>query len=152
MGNGFKDREHLFRVAALFAAGIVIFFVARGFLVPKDFGIYGHYRAGALGDNRARPISFAGQASCIECHSDVQELRKTQRHARLSCESCHGALAAHAAGDVPKPPRPEGRQICIGCHTANKSKPKFLPQVVIADHAPEGACIECHKPHVPKIL
>ncbi len=152
MGNGFKDREHLFRVAALFLFGIVLFFVAKAFLVPKDFGVYGQYRAGALADNRARPISFAGQAACIECHSDVAELKNTQRHARLSCESCHGPLASHASGDVPKPPRPEGRAICISCHTANRSKPKFLPQVVIADHAPDGACTECHKPHAPKIL
>ena len=151
MGNGFKDREHLFRVAALFLVGIAAFFVAKALFVPKDFGVYGHYRAGALADNRARPISFAGQAACLECHSDVAEVKNTGRHARLSCESCHGPLAQHASGDVPKPPRPEGRAICIGCHTANKSKPRFLPQVVIADHAPDGACTECHKPHAPKI-
>lgn len=152
MGDGFKDREHLFRVAALFLLGIVIFLGARHYFVPKDFGLYGHYRAGALADIRARPIAYAGQKACVECHSDVGELKATQRHAHLSCETCHGPLAAHAGGDVPKPPRPEGRQICIRCHAANKSKPKFLPQVVIADHAPDGACIECHKPHAPKIL
>ncbi len=150
MGD-FKDREHLFRVAALFLLGIAVFFVAKAFFVPKDFGVYGHYRAGALADNRARPISYAGMAACVECHTDVAELKNTGRHARLSCESCHGPLAQHASGDIPKPPRPDGRTACIGCHTANKSKPKFLPQVVIADHAPDGACVECHKPHAPKI-
>ena len=152
MGAGFRNGEHLVRVAVIFLIGIALFFVVRARFVPRDFGVYGHYRAGALDDARAKPVSFAGQASCIECHSDVAELRKAGRHAALSCEACHGPLARHADGDVPKPPRPEGRSICIGCHTANRSKPKFLPQIVVADHAPDGACIECHKPHAPKIL
>ncbi len=151
MSDGFKDREHLVRVAVLFLIGIGVFFAARAMFVPKDFGRYGHYRASALDDNRARPISFAGQAACIECHSDVQEARQVARHAKLSCESCHGPLAAHASGDIPKPARPEGRAICIGCHTANKSRPRAFPQVVISEHAGDGPCIECHKPHVPKI-
>jgi predicted CXXCH cytochrome family protein len=151
MSDGFKNREHLFRVAALFVIGTGLFFVAKAFLVPKDFGKYGHYRASAVDEAAARPISFAGQAACIECHSDVQEVRNTARHAKLSCESCHGPLASHASGDIPKPARPEGRQICIGCHAANRSRPTAFPQVVIADHADDGPCIACHKPHAPKI-
>ena len=151
MSDGFKDREHLVRVAVLFVIGVLAFIGAKKIFVPADFGKYGHYRAGAIDDAAARPISFAGQLACIECHGDVQEVRNTAKHAKLSCESCHGPLAAHASGDIPKPERPEGRKICIGCHTANKSRPRTFPQVVVDDHAGDGPCIECHKPHAPKI-
>ena len=98
--------------------------------VPNDFGVYGHYRASALDDARARPIAFAGQAACVECHSDIGEfLRKTARHARVSCESCHGPLATHAAGDEPlEPAHPDGTSTCVGCHLKSRSKPTTFPR------------------------
>ncbi len=152
MGSRWHNYSHLVRMAALFAAGLVIFLVGRSFFVPADFGVYGHYRAGALDEARARPIRFAGQAACVECHGDIGDLRKTARHATVSCESCHGALAAHAAGDEPlKPTRPNGKTLCVSCHLASPSKPVAFPQIVVADHAGDNACIECHNPHAPKI-
>ena len=45
-----KDAGHLFRMAAVFAIGIVLFLVLRGIFVPKTFGQYGHYRAAAIAD------------------------------------------------------------------------------------------------------
>jgi uncharacterized CHY-type Zn-finger protein len=139
-------------MAGLFVVGITAFVVLRWLMVPADFGLLGHYRAGALKDNMARPIVFAGQAACIECHTDVAEVRAKGKHAHVSCESCHGALAAHAAtpNDV-KPVRPDPRKTCIICHTASISKPKTFPQVVPEEHAPEGSCAECHVVHNPKI-
>jgi len=147
-----SDYVHLVRMAGLFVVGITAFLVLRWLMVPPDFGELGHYRAGALKDNMARPIVFAGQAACIECHGDVAEVRAKGRHARVSCESCHGALAGHAAGpnDI-KPVKPDPRKTCIICHTASISKPKSFPQVVPAEHAPEGSCAECHVVHNPKL-
>jgi hypothetical protein len=151
MGNRYNDYRHLVRIAGVFAVGIVIFLVGRSLLVPSDFGRYGHYRAGALDDARARPIAFAGQAACVECHSDIGDVRRESRHARVSCEACHGPLATHAAGDAPlKPQRPVGRAECVGCHAKSASKPPAFPQVVAADHAGDNKCIECHNPHSPK--
>lgn len=40
--------------------------VVRGAVVPPGFGKYGHYRAGALDLNRAKPVRFAGQAVCAD--------------------------------------------------------------------------------------
>src|SRR5262245_38330521 len=57
-----KDAEHLFRLAALFAAGLFVFGIARAELVPASFGTLGHYRANAIDDIRARPVAYAGQA------------------------------------------------------------------------------------------
>jgi hypothetical protein len=143
---------HLFRVAALFGLGLLIFSVVRAFLVPKDFGVYGFYRAGALDDARARPIAYAGQVKCVECHIEVGDLRKTNSHAHVGCESCHGPLATHASGSDPTiPVRPDGRTTCTRCHLASPSKPATFPQIVLKDHAPDGPCIECHNPHAPKL-
>ncbi|MCX6551242.1 MAG: multiheme c-type cytochrome, partial [Acidobacteria bacterium] len=111
-----------------------------------------HYRTGALADNASRPLKFAGQGACVECHTDVAEVRAQGRHAHVACESCHGALAAHAGNQSSgKPARPDPRKTCIVCHTASISKPKTFPQVVVADHAPEGSCAECHQVHNPKL-
>lgn len=152
MGDRFGNYSHLIRMAGLFAVGIIVFLVARSFSVPADFGVYGHYRAGALDDARTQAIAFAGQAACVECHSDIGDLRKTARHAKVSCESCHGALATHAAGEEPlKPTRPDGVKTCIGCHLKSRSKPSTFAQIEVADHAGDNRCIDCHNPHAPKI-
>ncbi len=34
-----RHREHLFRVAALFVAGLLLFVAVRALLVPSDFGL-----------------------------------------------------------------------------------------------------------------
>jgi hypothetical protein len=152
MGDRSGNYSHLVRMAGLFLVGLTVFLVSRSYFVPKDFGVYGHYRAGALDDARARPITFAGQAACVECHSDIGDLRKTSRHAKVSCESCHGALASHAAGEEPlKPTHPDGLKTCTGCHLKSRSKPPTFPQIEVAEHAGDNKCIECHNPHAPKI-
>ncbi len=133
-----KDKEHLVALGGLFVAGLMVFAVVRAALVPRDFGLYGHFRAGALADNRQRPLVYAGHATCEACHSDVAAVHDQGRHAGVSCEACHGPLAAHAdAPDKVKGRRPDGRQLCLGCHAANAAKPKSFPQIV-APHRPEG--------------
>ena len=155
MSGWFKDKEHLVRMASLFAVGIGVFFVLQYTFVPAGFGQYGHYRAGALDDNRdpvKNPLRYAGRAACEDCHADVVETRKGSRHEQIGCEACHGPAAKHVANptDV-KPAKPDPRAVCIRCHSASASRPKAFPQVIVADHAPEGECTNCHKAHAPKI-
>jgi len=146
----FGDAEHLVRVAGLFAAGVLAFLVLRGLLVPDDFGVYGHFRAGALADNRARALGHAGRGACVECHSDVGETLAGGKHARVGCEACHGPLARHAEDAAAQEAvKPDPRAVCLRCHLANVAKPEGFPQVEPAEHAPEGACSECHTPHSP---
>ncbi len=145
-----EDAGHLVRLAAAFAVLVVLFVIARGALIPKDFGTYGHYRAGALADARARPVSYAGRAACVECHDDVDALKKKGKHAGLGCEACHGALARHAAdpqGVVPVKPDPA--KVCLVCHLKNVAKPAGFPQIDPAEHAGSDPCVTCHKPHSP---
>ena len=151
MSGHFKDREHLVRMGALFAGGLVIFVVARGLLVPAGFGQYGHFRAGALADNRAHQLRFAGRAACADCHDDVVKSRVGSKHASIGCEACHGPLAAHAADpDTQKPQLPDAAVLCVRCHQANVARPAAFPQVDPREHGDGQRCTECHKPHHPE--
>jgi Cytochrome c7 and related cytochrome c len=148
MAGPFKDKEHLLRVAALFAAGILAFVLLRELLVPPGFGAYGHYRPGAIDDNRSQPVRYAGQAVCVECHTDVAQIRAHGKHARVACEACHGALAGHGADpEAVKAVRPDPKTLCIVCHASNMAKPAGFPQID-SDH-PDAVCTECHVAHDP---
>ena len=152
MTGRFRDSRHLLRAAALFGAGILVFLVLRALLVPPGFGALGPYREGALADNRSRAAVFAGRAACEECHSDIVDARKGSKHARVNCEACHGALAAHASDPTAtKPARPDPKKTCLVCHLPNAAKPKGFPQVEPKDHGDGGACGDCHKPHHPEL-
>jgi hypothetical protein len=152
MKGFFRDKEHLFRMAGLFIAGLLAFLLFRALLVPEDFGTYGHYRAGALADNRDRPLHFAGRAACEDCHTDVAAVRKGSKHAQVACEACHGPQAKHAADPASeKPPRPDAKAICLVCHMENAAKPAKFPQVNPKDHGDGQACNSCHKPHHPEV-
>jgi hypothetical protein len=146
----FKDAEHLFRLAAVFLAGVVIFLVVRHVLVPRSFGRYGHYRADAIGEIAALPIAYAGHQVCEGCHSDVADLKSHGVHKSVNCESCHGPQAKHAddPGSV-KPAKLDTTSLCPRCHQANLAKPKGFPQVNAAEHSNGMACNNCHKPHSP---
>lgn len=151
MSNRLRDFEHVLRIAGIFAIGIGAFLVWRSWMVPADFGKYGHFRPGALDDAMAHPVVFAGQATCVECHSDVGEIRAAGRHAHVACEACHGPLARHAMGEGDKPARPQALKLCPVCHAARKGKPATFPQVVISDHMGDTPCTECHQAHSPHI-
>lgn len=147
----FEDYEHLARVAALFGGAALLFLVLQQVMVPSGFGLYGHYRAGALDDNRAPGLVFAGQAACADCHADQATARNEGKHAGLACEACHGALARHATDPQNTPERPHGRVACLTCHTKNVAKPASFPQVDPGEHAGTGLCTECHAAHKPEL-
>jgi hypothetical protein len=147
-----KDQPHLVRMAGLFLVGLLLFLVGRAIFVPRGFYEYGHFRAGALADNAARPMAFAGREACESCHPDVAEARKGSRHDAVACEACHGALAKHA--DDPgslKPTLPDGRKLCLVCHHQDMAKPVKFPQVNPQQHMDGKPCLSCHKPHHPEM-
>lgn len=150
--NHFKDAGHLFRFAGLFVVAFLVFLVVRGYVVPKTFGQYGHYRASAMDDIAAHPAAFAGHQACADCHTDVQETKSKGKHAGVNCEACHGALARHAADPAGvTPPKLDTAVLCARCHTASAAKPKNFPQVDPASHSSGLPCETCHQPHSPAI-
>jgi hypothetical protein len=150
MSDLFRHGGHLVRVAGLFLAGVLAFLVLQAALVPEGFGVYGHYRKGAIEENRVRPVAFAGRAACVECHSDVPDAMKGGRHAGVHCEACHGPLAGHAGDPAEtKAVRPDSKALCARCHAANVARPARFPQVEVADHMGGEACTTCHVAHQP---
>jgi hypothetical protein len=152
MKQGLGHASHLFRMAGLFVVGLVLFLIVRSLLVPADFGAYGHFRAGALADNREKPLVYAGRQACADCHDEAVARKAAGAHAGIGCETCHGALAAHA-GDpsTGKPERPDPRVTCLVCHERNAGKPSWFKAIVVEEHAPSGPCADCHVPHNPTI-
>lgn len=145
-----RDAEHLVRLALLFAAGVALFLVARALLVPPGFGELGHFRTGAIGDNQARTPAYAGRAACADCHGEIAEALAADAHTGIGCESCHGALAAHAADPDASPPASlDSTALCTLCHAALAARPAAHPQVDVAAHAEGNACVDCHSPHAP---
>jgi len=173
MGSRFPHAAHVIRVALVFLAGVLVFFIARWALVPRDFGTLGFYRAGAIGDVNGRPIAHAGTAACVACHVGKYEsdsgdpdhppadLVADNRHSVLSCEGCHGPLAFHAAdqklkeekkdGGTGRPVPPIGSdRLCLGCHRQITGRPLAQPQVIPLEHGGGDTCESCHRPHRPR--
>ncbi len=150
--NAFKDAGHLFRLAAVFIVGCLLFLGMRQFLVPKSFGQYGHYRGDAIGEIASRPVNFAGHQVCEGCHADVLEKKRGGRHMQVNCEACHGPLAKHADDPSVQPAKLDTAVLCVRCHEANAAKPKGFPQVASADHSTGLPCDTCHQPHSPGII
>ena len=147
-----QDYEHVLRVAGVFVLAVAVFLVWRWWLVPSDFGVYGHFRAGAIVEAAARTPRFAGQAMCVDCHSEVQQLRSTGRHAQVACEACHGPLGQHARGESDLAPiRPSSRGVCLTCHTARVGMPVTFPKIIVNEHSEAGPCTDCHQSHAPGI-
>jgi hypothetical protein len=148
----FGDFGHLFRLAAVFVVGLTLFVVLRAFMVPRSFGQFGHYRGDAIHEIADKPVVYAGHESCETCHAGVLDIKSKGKHLHVACESCHGALAAHAddPGSV-QPEKLDTAVLCARCHEANSAKPKWFPQVVSADHSAGLACNTCHQPHSPAL-
>ena len=134
----------------LLAVGIVAaYLVARYFLTPPSFGEYGWYRGAALTELATRPRVYAGKSDCEVCHPDEFEKLAKHEHKSLACESCHGPGQEHA-----KDPRKDNIEkssfaVCLRCHAANPSRPKWHKQIVIKNHYTGSKCTECHVPHSP---
>ena len=149
----FRDSEHLLRLAAVFAAGLAFFLLARGALVPKSFGQYGHFRGDALAEISGRPLAYAGHKLCEDCHSDVVHIKQSGKHAAVNCEACHGPQVKHAAAPTDVVPKlPDTTVLCARCHTANLAKPAGFPQVDPKEHSSGQPCKTCHQPHSPLLM
>ncbi len=152
MNRIFRDGAHLIRPALVLLAALGVFMVVRAAVVPKGFGKYGHYRPGALELVRSRPLSYAGQDTCVLCHEDQAKVRAAGRHAHIACEACHGPLAKHANDPgALKPTLPDVANLCRRCHEKDAAKPAFLPQVATAEHSGGVVCTTCHVPHNPHL-
>lgn len=139
------------RLVLAFAIFISLFLVLRHFLVPDTFGKYGPYRAASMDDYGTLEIHYSGQQACFTCHQDIEDLKSTDVHSTIHCETCHGPGQKHvttsAAADILKP---SGREFCGKCHSLNAArKQDAIFQVDLSKHNIDKNCTECHNPHQP---
>lgn len=148
MRRFFHMPPQVLRIVLLALGIVVVYSVARFFLTPRSFREYGWYRGEALLELRAREPVFAGRKACEECHSDQYQKLLKHEHKGLSCEGCHGAGQAHADNPDVKIDK-SNYGICLRCHEANVSRPKWHKQIVSKSHYTGSKCTECHQPHSP---
>jgi hypothetical protein len=93
---------------------------------------------------------YAGQAICVSCHEPEARTQDASIHVNVSCENCHGPLAAHSTSDAAArdliPAKPPG-EICITCHAATAGRPPAFSQIDPGTHYIGGECLRCHDPH-----
>jgi hypothetical protein len=142
--------EQIKRLAVVFVIVISLFLFVRPYLIPNDFGKYGHFRASAVDEIAAQNIQYMGHVACLDCHDDITGLKQTGFHRDVSCEVCHGPAVEHIEGDLLEMPAPRERGYCPLCHEYLPSRPTGFPQIISASHNPMEACISCHDAHDPK--
>ncbi len=166
-----RHAGHFVRLLALVAITVVGFLFVRSLVVPKDYGIKGHYRLSAIDDEAKREPRHIGSAACAECHDEIAAMWKAGKHHTPQCENCHGPGLMHTkvvAEDSTKGyadkilknknaiKRPTGIQECKWCHLKTFERPSTLKSIAsverhITDHkgtyTPNSKCVDCHNPH-----
>lgn len=153
-----RHSKHIWRAMILLFTLFASFLLLRHRMIPASWGLYGNFRADDVMSQMSKPVLHGGAAGCSPCHEDNAENLAKGKHAAVSCEACHGPLAAHASGGA-KTGRMEVNRsaaLCGRCHEALAARPKDFPQVDMREHAEsmggkpgEQACISCHSPHSP---
>jgi hypothetical protein len=116
------------------------------------------------------PQYAAGSDVCAGCHATEFGKWADSKHVAVGCQTCHGALAEHAAtapvpesaaaidaaeaGAAPAPslatgvePIPPTDSLCTVCHQKTLGRPTGFYQVDPATHYPGTSCLQCHDVH-----
>jgi hypothetical protein len=135
-------------IAIILAAVLLLRFVV---LPPSLFSARPHQAAKVVRE-MAKPVHYAGMATCRECHADEYGAKLNGRHRTIGCENCHGPAAAHVANkddQAATPPKHRDREFCLGCHGFLASRPNGFPQVDGQKHNGRKRCVSCHDAHDP---
>jgi hypothetical protein len=162
---------HFARLVGLLAVAVVGFLVVRSQMVPKDFGVTGHFRQSAIAEAKAREPRHIGSAACADCHDEIATAWRTGKHHIPQCENCHGPGLMHVktvSEDSTKGypdkilaiklaiRRPTGLRECKWCHLKTFERPSSLKSITsVQEHitskggtfTADAKCIDCHNPH-----
>ena len=152
--------KHIQRLIALLVAFAMLFVAGRYYFPPQSFWAYGHYRGDSVTEIAATPPTYVNPESFSTAYPKEYETWSTGIHKVVKCQVCHIAAAkthyaASLASAVPLPatttlPRPaDSRKLCVKCHEKIAGRPDYMPQIDLASHHSEQACIACHDPHSP---
>lgn len=153
-----NNAKHLWRVFFLVLIGMTILMVGRILVVPKSFGVYGHYRGDNVKEQAAFPIRHFGPESCEPCHADEFALWKAAGHKTIICEDCHAPYVTHIKNEEKFAPMEINKtsDFCLRCHNEMPARPKDFPQINVESHMKDNGfqltatvCFTCHNPHDP---
>jgi formate-dependent nitrite reductase cytochrome c552 subunit len=167
-----RHAAHFARLVAIVVIVVAGFFFVRSKVVPKDFGVKGHYRLSAIDDEKKREPRHVGSADCTDCHEEIGKAWTEGKHHHPQCENCHGPGLMHVkvVGDEPTAGypdkmlkvsklairRPTGIQECKWCHLKTFERPSTLKSISsLEEHwakykgtfTPNSKCVDCHDPH-----
>ncbi len=146
---------HVLRPLYVVLALAAIIFIARTFVVPKDFGIhergymYGWYRQGNVEEWKAFTVKYQGKGLCKDCHAEEEKNLLSSPHKIIECENCHGPALEHPS-EPPKLTIDRSRSLCLRCHTYlayPTSQRSELKGIDPDQHNPNLECAGCHNPH-----
>lgn len=161
--------QHIVRLILLLVAFAAVAFAAIVFLTVDSFYQYGHYRGDSVAEIAADKPRYQGTAYCQSCHEERFASWSESVHNRtdaekvVRCEVCHGPAGGRdtggafeaRAGDLLHPENlkltvpADTRALCTLCHEKMPARPAQQPQIVVADHAGDQQCGDCHDPHSP---
>lgn len=141
----------IFRLFLSFAVFVTIFILIQQYVKPVSFGENGHYRANAIEDNLKKTTYYKGEKACASCHQEVFDLKDSDLHAEIRCESCHIPKIDANTECETLPPKTEGTiEFCATCHATNPARiKKGVPQLDFNEHEKGKNCVKCHNPHAP---
>jgi len=134
-------------------AVLAVAFVALALVVPWVYGEYGFHPTENARTWAALTPRYADATLCQRCHGTEYAAWVGERHATVTCESCHGPLAEHAAtapreasaGSLGLAKPSVG--LCALCHEQSPAKPTAFAQVDLAEHYAGAPCLGCHDSH-----
>ena len=142
--------EQITRIGLVTGVLVAVILVMRFAVIPPSYFSQELHEAATVKRELARPVNFAGVATCKECHEEEVEIKSKGYHRGLACETCHGPSAKHAGSPMDvKPFAPRDRKFCPVCHAYDSARPTGFPQINPTLHNPLKPCITCHKPHDP---
>jgi hypothetical protein len=134
--------------AGALVVGLSIALAVGGYAFSQFYGAYGFHPEANARTWAALTPQYADSALCQQCHAAEYVKWTTAQHAGVTCESCHGPLAAHAGDPVTTAKVEEpAADLCITCHGAVQGRPAAFPQIVPVEHYQAAMCTACHDPH-----
>ena len=137
-----SPHAHLARLVILLVIGAAAFVAVRAAMIPSTWNAERSFREGALSELASRPVKYAGNQSCVDCHEDEDGIHETAfeeledgSHKGISCESCHGPLVDHVRdGEKFADAQIDySRLACLTCHEHLISTPPLFPMFIAKD-------------------
>lgn len=137
-------------MVAVLSVGLVV----AGVAAATFYGEYGFHPSSNAGTWASRELAYAPAGVCQTCHDAEHSRQATSQHHSIGCQSCHGALEAHATDPEVTELSLEAPEagMCARCHAATGGRPVGFPQVDLSTHFRSGECRACHDAHSTAVV